>query len=270
MEDVIISSAQAESAAVEAVGQHHAQMSGALAALSDALVTSVGKPDGSAEDPRQKLVRWCRGELVPHALAEEKTMYPAASTLDDGRLLIQGMLMEHQTILSLVDELESAGDPVSAATAGRALSVVFDSHRAKEDELIMPLLAAAPSVSLADLLRGMHAELDHSGKGHADPAADQPAGAGLDGHACGCGESDHGGYPELDARAVPHAIRHATVFGALDAVQPGGGMILVAPHDPLPLLAQIEQRHPDVFAVDYLERGPEAWRLQFTRAGAAA
>jgi len=65
---------------------------------------------------------------------------------------------------------------------------------------------------------------------------------------------------------VPHAIRHATIFGALDAVAPGGGLVLIAPHDPLPLLAQIEQRWAGVFAVNYLERGPEAWRLSFTRA----
>ncbi|HEX6517716.1 MAG TPA: DUF2249 domain-containing protein [Nocardioidaceae bacterium] len=76
---------------------------------------------------------------------------------------------------------------------------------------------------------------------------------------------DGPGYPELDARAVPHAIRHATIFGALDAVRPGGGMVLVAPHDPLPLLDQVEQRFPGAFDVDYLERGPEAWRLSFVR-----
>jgi uncharacterized protein (DUF2249 family) len=85
------------------------------------------------------------------------------------------------------------------------------------------------------------------------------------GHECTCGEVDGPGYPELDARLVPHAIRHATVFGALDTVAPGGGMILVAPHDPLPLLAQIEQRYDGAFDVEYLERGPEAWRLSLVR-----
>ena len=83
-------------------------------------------------------------------------------------------------------------------------------------------------------------------------------------HACACGEHD-AELPELDARAIPHAIRHATIFGALDSVRPGGGLVLIAPHDPLPLLAQIEQRTPGLFAVDYLERGPQAWRLQFVR-----
>lgn len=80
---------------------------------------------------------------------------------------------------------------------------------------------------------------------------------------CGCGGHDDEGFPVLDARAVPHAIRHATIFGALDSVQPGSGLVLVAPHDPLPLLAQIEQRWPGRFTLDYLERGPVDWRLAF-------
>ena len=64
---------------------------------------------------------------------------------------------------------------------------------------------------------------------------------------------------------MPHAIRHTTIFGALDWVEAGGGMVLVAPHDPLPLLALLEQRSPGLFSVVYLERGPEAWRIRFIR-----
>ena len=43
-------------------------------------------------------------------------------------------------------------------------------------------------------------------------------------------------------------------------------MVLVAPHDPLPLLEQLGQRSPGLFSIDYLERGPEAWRVRFVRA----
>jgi uncharacterized protein (DUF2249 family) len=42
-------------------------------------------------------------------------------------------------------------------------------------------------------------------------------------------------------------------------------MVLVAPHDPLPLLRQLEQRAPETFDVSYVERGPDAWRLRFLR-----
>lgn len=85
------------------------------------------------------------------------------------------------------------------------------------------------------------------------------------GHSCGCGGHDEAGHPELDARAIPHAIRHATIFGALEGLRPGFGMVLLAPHDPIPLLGQVQERWPDGFELTYLQRGPEDWRLQFVR-----
>ena len=81
--------------------------------------------------------------------------------------------------------------------------------------------------------------------------------------ACGCGEESVGA-PVLDVRTIPHAIRHATVFGAWSAIPVGGSLVLVAPHDPKPLLAQLADRGP--VSVTYLDEGPDAWRLQLTRA----
>ena len=66
------------------------------------------------------------------------------------------------------------------------------------------------------------------------------------------------------AADLPHEIRHAAILGALDGSKPGRGIELVAPHDPLPLLAQIERRWPATFTVEYLER-ETAWRLAITR-----
>jgi uncharacterized protein (DUF2249 family) len=71
----------------------------------------------------------------------------------------------------------------------------------------------------------------------------------------------------LDVRTVPHAIRHATVFGAFGAVPVGGSLVLVAPHDPRPLLAQLEDREPGAFTVAYEEQGPATWQLRLTRRG---
>jgi uncharacterized protein (DUF2249 family) len=82
---------------------------------------------------------------------------------------------------------------------------------------------------------------------------------------CTCGCNDEDGTPTLDVRQIPHVIRHATVFGALGAVPRGGSLVLVAPHDPQPLLAQIRDREEDTVEVTYLESGPEVWRLQLTR-----
>lgn len=82
---------------------------------------------------------------------------------------------------------------------------------------------------------------------------------------CACGHSAVAD-PVLDARDIPPTIRHGAIFGALDAVAPGYGMVVVAPHDPVPLIAQVAERFAGAFSSEYLERGPDAWRVRFSRA----
>jgi uncharacterized protein (DUF2249 family) len=241
---------------------HHAQLAGALAVQVEALVEAANRGDVSgAGVASDALVRWCDAELIPHALAEEQVMYPQAHQDPRAQLLVDAMLAEHRNLVGLVKALRQSTGPVRAAANAQALRSLFDAHQVKENEQILPLLAESHEVSLAVMLQGMHELLggkDDSESGTAE------GGCASD---CGCGHQDPvGALPELDARAVPHAIRHATIFGALDSVSAGGGMILVAPHDPLPLLAQLEQRSPGLFSVDYLEEGPESWRVRFTRA----
>ena len=84
------------------------------------------------------------------------------------------------------------------------------------------------------------------------------------GSACGCGEHD-ADLPVLDARAIPHSIRHATIFGALSAVKPGKAIVLIAPHNPLPLLKQIQDREGGAIEVSYLVEGHEDWHLKLAR-----
>ncbi|QIK74276.1 DUF2249 domain-containing protein [Nocardioides piscis] len=261
MSELVIASNEADAHAAEAVEQHHAVMAGALALRTEELVAAASRPDpAAAEQARQDLVEWCERELVPHALAEEKALYPVAQATTEGRLLVEAMLGEHVVITSLLRQVSEAADPVRAAATATALRAVFDSHLTKENELLVPLLARTPDVSLHDLLGGMHELL-----GHAEGTEGSDAEAGCGGHTCSCGEVDGPGHPELDVRTIPHAIRHATIFGALESVRPGGGLELVAPHDPLPLLAQLEQRWPAAFSVTYNERGPEAWRITLVR-----
>ena len=265
---LVVATSAADAQAVEAVKSHHAQLAGALAVQVEALLDAAARGDllaaGSASSD---LVRWCDAELVPHALAEEQAMYPKAHEDLRARLLVDAMLAEHRDLVALVDTVRQAAGPVRAAANAQALRSLFDSHLVKENEQILPLLAESSEVSLAGILDGMYELLggqDHGAS--ADASADAAAEGGCGGE-CGCGHQDSpGALPELDARAVPHAIRHATIFGALDSVGAGGGMVLVAPHDPLPLLAQLEQRSPGLFSIDYLERGPEAWRVRFIRA----
>lgn len=260
MNPVPLASDPEDAVAVEAVEAHHAHLAGELAGRVAKLLDAVGRERvpgsaGAAEDSRADLVAFCDRELLPHAAAEESALYPAAHALPEARLLVDGMLAEHRRITALAAALRAAPSAVRAAADARALQVLFDEHLSKENTLILPLLAAAPGVSLAGMLAGMH---DLLGAEEGGPQAAAPGGCG---GTCGCSGSEDTDVPELDVRDVPHALRHATVFGALDAVSPGRAMVLVAPHDPLPLLAQIEGRNSGAFTVEYLTRGPEAWRI---------
>lgn len=265
MTTLTIASDPADAEAMEAVENHHTQMSGELTLLVANLANLANAADGSeATSARSRLVAWARESLVPHALAEEKTLYPAARELTEGRLLVDAMLTEHVAIVAMVDEVEKADTHVAAAAAGRALQALFAVHLDKENDQVLPLLAASPNHSIARLLEGMHEVLGggHQGHGHEDPAESVSA-TGHGGSSCACGTVDPPGNPELDVRVIPHAIRHATIFGALNEVAPGAGLEIVADHDPIPLLNQVQQRTPGRFDITYLERGPVDFRVQF-------
>lgn len=260
MSTVTIASSHADAEAAEKVEQHHAEMAGRLDLLT-ADVVRAARTD-RAEAARQELLSWLRDELVPHATAEEQTLYPAAAQVTETRLLVEAMLAEHVLIHRLVADLEAASDPVEAAAVARALETVFDSHLAKENDQLIPTLVATPDCSVAEMLEGMHELLG----GHVDHGEDDHAAeASQGGHQCACGGHDEAGLPELDARTIPHAIRHATIFGALDGLRPGAGLLLTADHDPLPLLAQLEQRAPGGYTVDYRQAGPDVWQLELAR-----
>ena len=271
MSDLTLTSTRADAVAFESVTAHHAQLSGSLKARVGAVLGAAADTsgDGRLDAARQALLAWCEDELLPQMGAEDKVLYPIGLANPAARMLVEAMVAEHEVITDLVGDLHATAAPVVIAGTTHALQVVLDSHLRKENEQLFPALVADPTVSVADLLREMRLLLSEQSDQTTQNPNQNATEALMDHetttHSCTCGEHDPAGYPELDARAIPHAIRHATIFGALAAVAPGGGMVLVAPHDPLPLLAQIEQRAPGVFQVDYLERGPETWRLAFVR-----
>lgn len=271
MSALTLASAPEDATALEAAEAHHAHLVGQMAGHVGLLLTAAESDPRTVEGPRTGLVAFCERDLLPHAAAEEDTLYAAAHRLPDARLLVEALIGEHRRLAALVDALRDAPAPVAAAADARALQVLFEEHVAKENGMVLSLLAREPEVSLAGLLGDMHGRVEHhtptdgaagarENQGDRTVNDQEPEETGCGG-TCGCGGADEETVPELDVRQVPHALRHATVFGALDAVPSGGAMVLVAPHDPLPLLAQIEGRAPGAFSVEYLQRGPEAWRL---------
>ena len=82
---------------------------------------------------------------------------------------------------------------------------------------------------------------------------------------CACGETDQS-TPELDVQTIPHAIRHAAIFGAIESLAPGFALIISATHDPVPLLNQLREKHGDTYSATYLDEGPERWRIEIRNA----
>jgi hypothetical protein len=160
----------------------------ALNRQTEQLLAAVDRADTSAARRSwQDLVGWLHDELVPHALAEEAVLYPAAAARAQATLLVRGMRDEHCAITALVAELEAAGAPVGAAAAARARAAVFGIHVAKENDLLVPLLAEADDVSLTELLRGVHGLHDGHDRPGTEPAADSDTGSGCGCGGCGCG-----------------------------------------------------------------------------------
>ncbi len=71
-------------------------------------------------------------------------------------------------------------------------------------------------------------------------------------------------YP-FDARGIAKRFRHAAIFGALDALNPGETMRFCNDHDPLPLLAQLQQRYGDTVHIQYQQREPGAIVIDFAK-----
>ena len=70
---------------------------------------------------------------------------------------------------------------------------------------------------------------------------------------------------ELDVRQLRKPDKHPTIFSTYAALPVGGSFVLVNNHDPKHLRAEFDIDHPGSYQWDYLEKGPEAWRIRITK-----
>jgi uncharacterized protein (DUF2249 family) len=59
--------------------------------------------------------------------------------------------------------------------------------------------------------------------------------------------------------------RHPLIFDQFEALEQDDSFILVNDHDPKPLYYQFQAERTDQFTWEYLEQGPEAWRVRIGR-----
>ena len=72
----------------------------------------------------------------------------------------------------------------------------------------------------------------------------------------------------LDIRPVPPMYRHPMIFDKFAGLGAGEGFVLVNDHNPKPLFYQFQAELSGQFTWDYLEEGPEAWRVRIGRPAA--
>lgn len=69
----------------------------------------------------------------------------------------------------------------------------------------------------------------------------------------------------VDVRTIAPRDRHPLIFGTFSKLLPGEALLLVNDHDPKPLYYQFQAEHGGEFRWEYLESGPDVWRVRIDR-----
>ncbi|WP_399890357.1 DUF2249 domain-containing protein [Streptomyces sp. BBFR51] len=193
----------------------------------------------SAGGGQSELVEFCTGELRRHLAATEQTLYAAASGAAGTRLLVRALRTTAASLDRRIDEVAGAGNPASAAAAARSVEAILDVHLTTEETVLLPALAELPGADLPSLVADLTTLLE--GGRLETPAV-------------------------VDVRDIPHGQRHPRIFARYARLAPGEGFVLVNNHDPKPLRREFEATHPDAHTWDYVESGPEIWRVRIGKA----
>lgn len=71
---------------------------------------------------------------------------------------------------------------------------------------------------------------------------------------------------EVDVRDILPKNRHPLIFQNFEKLDPGEGFVLVNDHDPKPLYYQFSFEREGEFTWEYLEQGPDVWRVRIGKA----
>ena len=69
----------------------------------------------------------------------------------------------------------------------------------------------------------------------------------------------------FDVRPIPCRVKHGLIFQRWLDLPVGGHFVLLNDHDPVPLRYQFEAEFPHALSWEYLERGPDDFRVRITK-----
>jgi len=70
---------------------------------------------------------------------------------------------------------------------------------------------------------------------------------------------------QIYVRNIPPRDRHPRIFQTFDNLNPGEGFMLINDQDPKPLYYQFTYERIGQFIWDYVEEGPDVWRVQISK-----
>jgi regulator of cell morphogenesis and NO signaling len=69
----------------------------------------------------------------------------------------------------------------------------------------------------------------------------------------------------LDVTKIESRLKHPTIFARFDDLDGGDVLVIHNDHDPKPLYYQMLAERGKTFEWEYLEQGPEWWKVKITK-----
>jgi uncharacterized protein (DUF2249 family) len=66
----------------------------------------------------------------------------------------------------------------------------------------------------------------------------------------------------IEVRTLAPAQRHSVIIQTYSEIRPEEAFEIIVDHDPKPLYYQFDFEHKGKFTWEYLENGPEVWRVR--------
>jgi uncharacterized protein (DUF2249 family) len=177
-----------------------------------------------------ELVDFCRHELRGYLAGTDRDLYAPASRVAETRQLADALRVGSAVLNQQINDLAVAS-PSEAFRIATMIAGALDLYL-RIEESVLPAIAELADVDPSLVV--------------ADPQA------------------------VIDVRQIARGGRHPRVFARYARLAPGESFVLVNSHDPKPLRREFESRFSGGFSWDYLQAGPEEWRVRIGRVAADA
>jgi uncharacterized protein (DUF2249 family)/hemerythrin-like domain-containing protein len=150
---------ETEEEAYQAMLRHHHGLVDGVKSRSFAIGASLGSQE-SLGTRVADLVNFMELEVIPHAEAEEHSIYQVAVEVLELGELIGSMIDEHRQLQGQLEALKAVKDfngdiEVAVVDAAKRISELFSRHVIDENEEILGRLLSNPDVDLVEVLREM-------------------------------------------------------------------------------------------------------------------